>query len=69
MKILTIWINLNIIKLDSEIFACNHILLDLQVLLVVDSVQSHNCSDHEEDSDEVDTVVKGEGQSSMELIV
>ena len=69
MKILTIWINLTIIKLDSEIFACNHILLDLQVLLVVDSVQSHDCSDHEEDSDEVDTVVKGEGQSSMELIV
>lgn len=69
MKVLTIWINLNIIKLDSEIFACNHILLDLQVLLIVDSVQSHDCSDHEKDSDEVDTVVKGEGQSSMELIV
>ena len=69
MKVLTIWINLHIIKLNCEIFTCDHILLDLQVFLIVDFVESHDCSDHEEDSDEVNEVVPGERQSSMEFIV
>lgn len=60
MEVLAIRINLYIVKLNSEIFTSNHILWDLYVLLIVDFIKSNDCSDHEQDSNEVDEVVPGE---------